>query len=173
MSAVGEASSMSLAGETREAVRARPFLLTALQAGVVNYSAAAKLLDLDGDPEAVATALRRFAEDLPDYDPQSRQATVRMRSGVGRVPAESDGEPLLSVGDAGFSPAADGGRLTAVVATGAVDADGLATVLRRLSAEAIGVESAGVGEASLVVVVDRRDGAGAVRAVEDALDRVP
>jgi hypothetical protein len=162
---------MSLAGETREAVRARPFLLTALRAGVVNYSAAAELLDLDGDPEAIATALRRFAEDLPAYDPESRRATVRMRSGVGRVGTGSDAstEPLLSVGDAGFSPAVDGGRLTAVAASGAVDADALATVLARLSAEEIAVESAGVGGESLVVVVGRRDGAGAVRAVEDAL----
>jgi hypothetical protein len=169
---------MSLAGETREAVRARPFLLTALRAGVVNYSAAAKLLDLDGDPEAVATALRRFAEDLPAYEPESRRATVRMRSGVGRVSAESDSEPsaetepLLSVGGAGFSPDAGGGRLTAVVASGAVDADALATVVARLSAEEIAVEAAGVGEESLVVVVGRRDGAGAVRAVEEALELV-
>lgn len=167
---------MSLAGETREAVRARPFLLTALRAGVVNYSAAAKLLDLDGDSEAVATALRRFAEDLPAYAPESRQATVRMRSGVGRVSSDADPnanpEPLLSVGETGFSPDADGGPLTAVVAGGAVDAGALATVLSRLSAEDIAVESAGVGDESLVVVVGRRDGAGAVRAVEDALRNV-
>ncbi|MFC5366819.1 DUF7523 family protein [Salinirubrum litoreum] len=163
---------MSLAGETREAVRARPFLLTALRAGVVNYSAAANLLALDGDPEAVATALRRFAADLPAYDPESRQATVRMRSGVGRVETGSDPEPLLSVGDVGFSPDVDGGRLTAVVASGAVDTDALATVLSRLSVEDVTVEAAGVGDESLIVVVGRRDGAGAVRVVEDALRSV-
>ena len=164
---------MSLASETREAVRARPFLSTALRAGVVNYSAAAALLDLDGDSEAVATALRRFAEDLPAYGPESRQAAVRMRSDVGRVSADTDAEPLLSVGDAGFAPDVDGGRLTAVVAVGAVDAAALATVLGRLSTAEVSVEAAGVAEESLVVVVPRRDGAGAVRAVEDALERVP
>lgn len=173
MSTLGEQSAMSLAGETREAVRARPFLLTALRAGVVNYSAAASLLDLDGDPEAVATALRRFAEDLPVYDPESRQAAVRMQSGVGQVSADSDAEPLLSVGDAGFSPEVDDGRLTAVVAVGAVDTTALATVLGRLSTADVSVEAAGVAEESLVVVVPRRDGAGAVRAVEAALERVP
>jgi hypothetical protein len=163
---------MSLAGETREAVRARPFLHTALRAGVVNYSAAADLLDLDGDREAVATALRRYAADLPASDPESRQVAVRMHSGVGWVEAGSEADPLLSVGATGFSPAVEGGRLTAVVATGAVDADALASVLGRLAAEEISVEAAGVGDDSLVVVVGRRDGAGAVRAVEDALDRV-
>lgn len=164
---------MSVAGETREAVRARPFLLTALRAGVVNYSATAALLEVDGDREAVATALRRFAEELPVYDPESRQATVRMRSGVGRIPAASETEPLLSVGDAGFSPDAGSGRLTAVVANGAVDADALASVLGRLSAEGTTVEAAGAADESLVVVVGRRDGAGAVRAVEEALETVP
>jgi hypothetical protein len=172
LSTLGEQSAMSLAGETREAVRARPFLYTALRAGVVNYSAAADLLDIDGDREAVATALRRFAADLPPYDPESRQAAVRMQSGVGRVDAESEVDPLLSVSDAGFSPAVEGGRLTAVVASGAVDADALASVLGRLAAGEIPVEAAGVGEDSLVVVVGRRDGPGAVRAVEDALELV-
>jgi hypothetical protein len=164
---------MSLAGETREAVRARPFLLTALRAGVLNYTATAKLLDLEGDTEAIATALRRFAADLPAYDPESRRASVRMQSGLGRVTAPSDAEPLLWVGDTGFSPDVADGRLTAVVAVGAVDADALASVLGRLSADGIAVTAAGVSDESLVVVVGRRDGAGAVRAVEDALTSVP
>jgi hypothetical protein len=173
LSNLGEQSAMSLADETREAVRARPFLHTALRAGVVNYSAAADLLDLDGDREAVATALRRFAADLPVYDPESRQAAVRMQSGVGRVDAASGVDPLLRVGDAGFSPAVEGGRLTAVVASGAVDADALVNVLGRLATEEVPVDAAGVGEESLVVVVGRRDGARAVRAVEAATELVP
>ena len=164
---------MSLAGETREAVRARPFLHTALRAGVVNYSAAAGLLDLDGDREAIATALRRYAADLPAYDPECRRAAVRMQSGIGRVDAESAVDPLLSVGDAGFSPTVGDGRLTAVVATGSVDADALASVLARLTVEEIPVEAAGVGDDSLVVVVGRREGAGAVRVVENALKTGP
>ena len=60
---------MSLASETRDAVRARPFLYDALRAGVVNYTAAARELDVDGEVDAVATALRRFAEELAEYDP--------------------------------------------------------------------------------------------------------
>ena len=48
---------MSLAAETRAAVRARPWLLEALRAGVVNYAAAAESLDVDGDTDSIATAL--------------------------------------------------------------------------------------------------------------------
>ncbi|OYR76268.1 hypothetical protein DJ71_18170, partial [Halorubrum sp. E3] len=80
---------MSLAAETREAVRAHPFVRDALRAGLVNHSAAATWLaeraDLDGDPDAIAAALRRFREDLPAYETESRTASVTMRSGVGVV----------------------------------------------------------------------------------------
>jgi|APHM01.1.fsa_nt_gi hypothetical protein len=58
--------SMSLAAETREAVRERPVLYDALRAGIVNYTAAAERLALNGDREAIATALRRFAESLSE-----------------------------------------------------------------------------------------------------------
>jgi hypothetical protein len=44
---------VTLAAEAREAVRRRPFLYDALGAGVVNYSAAARLLDVDGETDAV------------------------------------------------------------------------------------------------------------------------
>jgi hypothetical protein len=60
---------MSLASETRDAVRARPFLHDALAAGVVNYAAAARALDIGGDVDAITAALRRFAEELSDPDP--------------------------------------------------------------------------------------------------------
>ena len=50
---------MTVAAETREAVRDHPFLETALRAGVVNYTAAARFLDV-GEEEAVAAALRQI-----------------------------------------------------------------------------------------------------------------
>ena len=154
---------MTVAADTRAAVRERPFLQTALRAGVVNYTAAARFLDV-GEEEAVAAALRRYAEDLDDYEAPDRRASVSMRSGVG--PA-GDGEALLAVGDATY--AADGGDSTAVVAGGEVDADALADVLARLRTAGVDVEAAAGAEGSLVVVVGRRAGADAVRAVEDAL----
>jgi hypothetical protein len=154
---------MTVAADTREAVREHPFLETAIRAGVVNYSAAARFLDV-GEVEAVTAALRRYAEELDDYESPARRASVSMRSGVGPVDGD-DG--LLVVGETAF--AADGGDCTAVVASGDVDADALADVLARLRTAEVGVEAAAGADGTLVVVVGRRDGANAVRAVEDAL----
>ena len=176
---------MSLAADTREAVRERPFLLDALRAGVANHSAAATWLaddaGLNGETDAIATALRRFREDRPPYATEERTASVSMRSGVGLVEgngraaegAADDGggdSALLHVGDAAITP--DGGA-TAVLATGDVDATALATVLRRLTAADVDPVAAGVAGESLIVVVGRREGATAVRVVEAALSAVP
>ncbi|MGB9985787.1 DUF7523 family protein [Salarchaeum japonicum] len=154
----------SLAERTRDAVDARPFLRTALAAGVVNYAAAARLLDVDGEEDAVATALRRHADDIT-YETTRADATVTMESGLG----ESD-TGLLSVNDTAYASGA--GSLTGVVATGDVDARALASVIGRLDAAGIAPEAAGYTTHSLVVVVDRRDGPNALRAVEGALDAV-
>ncbi|WP_193309763.1 hypothetical protein [Halorubrum halophilum] len=169
---------MSLAADTRDAVRARPFVLDALRAGVLNHSAAAAWLadaaDLggDADTEAIATALRRFREELPAYATAARTASVSMRSGVGVVDAGGlgDAAPLLRVG--GAAVVSEGGD-TAILATGDVDAGALATVLRRLGAVDVAVAAAGVAGDALIVVVGRRDGATAVRVVEDALAAAP
>ena len=176
---------MSLAADTREAVRARPFLHAALRAGVVNYTAAAEWLAddaaLDGDAGAVATALRRFREELPAYDTDDRSVRVTMHGGVGVADvdtregesgddtADRDDVPALTVAGATLVPGGDG---TAILATGDVDAAALATVLTRLSTAGIDSRAAGVAGGSLLVVVARRDGARAVRTVEAALDNV-
>lgn len=164
---------MSLAEETRDAVRDRPFLQDALRAGVVNYTAAARFLAADVDSatgdegvEAIATALRRYRESLPEYHESSRGARVAMQSRLGAV--ESGEEALLAVGDATFAP--DAGSLTGVVANGEVDAAALAGVLGRLRTAGVGPVAAGAADGSLVVVVERLDGPDAVRAVESALE---
>ncbi|MDS0259223.1 hypothetical protein NDI56_07435 [Haloarcula sp. S1CR25-12] len=157
---------MSLAAATRDAVRERPFLYDALRAGVVNYTAAARQLGVEGDTDAVATALRRFAEELPDGPAHDSEARVSMRSGLGR---SGDGDALLSVGDARFT---DGtGSLTGVVASGDLSPAALGDVLGRLRAADIAVEAAGVGDGTLVVVVKRRGGPDAVRVVEGTVGR--
>jgi len=158
---------MTLAERTREAAQDRPFLLAALRAGVCNYAAAARSLDVDGDDDAVATALRRFAEDLPEREAAARDARIRMERGVG---AGGD-DPLLSVGGATVS--ADAGDRTAVIATGDVDAAALSTALDHLAVADVEISAAGVADGTLIVVVSGRDGAAALRAVEAALDRVP
>ncbi|MUV89483.1 hypothetical protein GJ629_05895 [Halapricum sp. CBA1109] len=155
---------MSLAAETRRAVRNDPFLYEGLRAGVLNYSAAARYLDV-GDTEAVVAALRRYAEELPDHEATDADVRVTMESGVG----PADGDPLLVVGDTEL--ASGGGDWTAVVATGEVSPRLLRDALGRLDAEDIAVEAAAVAAASLVVVVGRRDGADAVRAVEGVAER--
>lgn len=160
---------MSLAAETRRAVDRRPFLEAALRVGVVNYTAAARYLDVEGETDAVATALRRYAEELPAYETDSRDVRVRMESGVESV--DPDGtESIVTVGDIAYD--SGDGDLTAIVATGDVDGAALAAALERLSVEEITPTAAGVGGESLVVVVDRLEGANALRAIEDALEAV-
>lgn len=161
----------SMAADARAAVRSEPFLLSALRAGVVNYRAAADYLDVgDGDDAAsVAAALRRFAAELDEPSSAPRDARVTMRNGLA-----ADGDPetaLLSVGGASF--ALDGGPLTGLAATGDVGPAALEGVLARLRAEGVAVEAAGVGGSELVVVVGRREGAAALRLVEETLDAVP
>ena len=172
---------MSLAAETRAAVRARPWLLSALRASVVNYAAAAESLDVDGDREAIATALRRFEAELSPAGTDARDVTVRMRTGVGTVDratghagdsAETDfADPLVSVGEIAIAPTGEG--LTAITAEGDVDGRALTAVADRLDAENVVVDAAGVAGSRLVVVVPPSDGANALRTVEDALAAVP
>jgi len=159
---------MSLAERTREAVRERPFLYAALRAGVVNYTAAARFLHLDEDQNAAVAALRRYAEDLPAYDTAARGAPVTMESGLG---TGDSGEALLTVGDTALVPGE--GSLTGILTTGDVDASTLGHVLRRFDTEGVAVEAAGVSGEALLVVVERRAGADALRVVEDALTAVP
>lgn len=159
---------MSLAAEAREAVQDRPFLFEALRAGVVNYSAAARAIDLGEDEAAVATALRRYAEELPDRASSDRQVTVTMQSGLGTA---TDSAGLLAVN--GHAYAAADGDLTGVLATGDLDPTALRHVLGRLETAGIVPVAAGVADGALSVVVDRRDGPGTVQAVERALEAVP
>lgn len=160
---------MSLAAETRSAVENHPFLVAALRAGVVNYTAAARFLEVDGETDAVATALRRYAEELPADEREPRDARVRMESGIGPVDPGA-GDALVSVTGTAFG--AGGGDRTAIVASGEVDASAHATVLGRLSIAGIDPVATAVGDGTMIVVVDRLEGANALRAVEDALERV-
>lgn len=157
---------MSLAADTRAAVRERPLLYEALRAGVVNYTAAARTLDVGGDTDAVTAALRRFAGDLAAREPTPREVRVTMHSGL--EPAD---EGLLSVGDSGFTEG--NGDLTGILVTGDVDAHALEHVLGVLRIHDIAVEAAGVCGSGLVAVVDRRNGAETLRRTEAALEGVP
>jgi hypothetical protein len=143
---------MSLSERARDRAREHPFVLAGLRAGILNCRAAAEFLDLDGDPDAVATALRRFAETLPAYATTSRDARVTMHGGVGVVSSDdvTDATPHLTVGDQAVCP--DAGEQTAVVVTGDVDTAALWTVLGRLRTAEVDVVAAGGDEQTLVVV---------------------
>ncbi len=162
---------MSLASETRRAAEAHPFLISALRAGIVNYTAGARFLEVDGETDAVATALRRYAEDLPEYESRSGTARVTMESGIGPLEptSESSGEAqeLLTVGESAFGPGGDG--FTAILVTGDIDPSRLATGLQALALEGIGIEGAGICDGTMIVVVERLEGANAVRAIERVL----
>ncbi|WP_435197230.1 DUF7523 family protein [Natronomonas sp. EA1] len=156
---------MTVASDTRQAVRAHPFLYDALRAGVVNYTAAARFLDV-GEEEAVAAALRRYAADLTSYESPETDARVNMQSGLG--PTDDPEEALLRVSDIALAPGA--GDLTAITATGdGVDPHALGHALGCLHAAGVAVGAAGAVDGVLLVVVTRRDGVDALRVVEDAL----
>jgi hypothetical protein len=159
MAVADACSGMTVAADTREAVRATPFLYDALRAGVVNYTAAARHLDV-GEPEAVAAALRRFADELSAVEPPAADARVSMESGLGRT----DDSGLFTLGETSFASGA--GSLTGILARGEVSPAALRELLGRLAAEEIAVEAAGVAGDALLVVVDRRAGPDAVQILE-------
>lgn len=152
MLAPADAFTVSLAERAREAARDHPFLVEALRAGVANHTAAARFLDLDGDPDAIATALRRYAADLPPRDPLDGSPRVRM---------ERDDAPEWLV--------APGDGETAVVVEGDVGPSALAPVLARLRIADVHVVGAGATDGAFGMVVARRDGSTVVRCVEHVL----
>lgn len=159
---------MSVAAKTRSAVRERPFLQAALRAGIVNHAAAARALDVSDDIDAVATALRRYREQLAEWKTADRAIRVSMRSGLEPEPSD---EGLLVIGDQGFGPG--DGDLTGIIAQGTVDAAALEHVLAVLRTNQVTVTAAGTSSTTLIVIVDRPNAADAVRHVEDALAGVP
>lgn len=157
---------MSVAERTRAAVRREPFLLDALAAGVVNYSAAARYLDVEGDQESIATALRRFAGELEDATPGASRASVRLLRGLSLHEEPPDDDGLLAVGGQWL---VEGDDLAALRASGDLDAGALERVLGTLRAASVDVRAAGALPEGLVVAVPKRQGADALRVVEDVL----
>jgi hypothetical protein len=143
----------SIAEATRHAVDTTPFLRDALRAGVLNYTAAARQLDVPGETEAVASALRRYAEELPPPETPDGAVRVRMERG-------SDGDRLAVEGEVAS------GDLTAIVLSGDVSARLFGRVLSAFDGTEVPVEGAGFVGDSALVLVPRGEGAGALRTVE-------
>lgn len=173
---------MSVAAATREAVRDRPALYDALRAGVVNYTAAADALPVEGDREAIATALRRFADELAAEEPapqSDRSITVRLHSDLS--PTDRP-EALLAVDGCGVSSSEavstadtngiDTDGQTALRVTGGVDARLLSGTLDRLRIAEIPVAATGLAAETMVVVVPRRKGPTALQLIESVADHI-
>ncbi|WP_248515690.1 DUF7523 family protein [Salinarchaeum laminariae] len=150
---------MSVAARTRRAVKADPALYDALRDGVVNYSAAARSLNVEGDEESIATALRRFADELDTRQEDQRRVSVRLHRGVALDSTAARGIDFEASGD-----------VTAIEASGDVDPRALEAVLGRLRTAEIGVLQTTLTDESLVVAVEQRAGADALRVTEDALE---
>lgn len=153
---------MSIAAATRSAVDREPFLRLAIRAGVVNYSAAARYLDV-GDHDAVAAALRRLADELPPLEGTDPDRRIRVRRGARLV--EDDPDALLRVGDVGV--AIDDGELAAILVAGELSAAVVGGVLTALAEGGIDVRGAGWAGDQLVIVVPSDDRVDALRMVED------
>lgn len=154
---------MTLAAKAREKAREQPFIHEALKAGVLNYSAAARFLDI-GDEESVAAALRRYGEEL-EYEREESDLRVTMETGLGQ---KTNGSGLLYIGDTAYVPGE--GSLTAILATGSVSLRRFRAVLCRCEAESIDIHAGGVTDETFLVVVDRRDGPETIRLVESVCE---
>lgn len=150
----------SLAADTRTAVDEAPFIRDGLRAGVVNFAAAARFLDVDGDEDAIATALRRYADELPALTAEGRDLRVQMQSGV-----ESD---ILRVD--GETPSVGEESVTAILANGEPDPAMCGDALSRLAAAEVSVLGAGLTDRSALFLVPKRQGANALRLIEQAAE---
>lgn len=154
---------MNTAEITREAATRHPFLVEALRAGIVNYTAAARFLDV-GEVDVVAAALRRFAAELPATEPAERELRIRMLTGVEKVP-RADGA-ILSVDERGFGVGR--GEHSAIQIEGPIDSTFVAGVWGQLAVAGVEVVAAAHDHDRLVIVVSKNDGPRVIQLIEEA-----
>ena len=147
----------SIAEATRRAVDSTPYLRQALRAGVLNYTAAARQLDVPGETEAVASALRRYADELPPTEAADGSVRVRMERGVS--------PDRLAVSGVTAS-----GDLTAIVLEGETNTGLFGRVLSALVATEVPLRGGGFVEGIGIVLVPRGDGSTALRTVEAVIE---
>ncbi|MBS3760415.1 DUF7523 family protein [Halodesulfurarchaeum sp.] len=148
----------SIAAETRRAVDTMPYLRYALRAGVVNYTEAARQLDIAAETGAVASALRRYAAELPPLETSERTVRVRMEREVSA--ADTD---ISAVGQ-------EATDRTIITLEGEIDAGRFGRVLSALGPTGVTVRGAEFASETGSVLVDQGDGSTALRSVEAVLD---
>lgn len=154
---------MSVAAATREAIKAHPFLLDAMRLDVLNFTAAARFLDV-GETEAVAAALRRLSTDLSPAHSTSVDLRVRMERGIGEVHKE---EALLQIGEAGFGKV--NGPFAGIIANGTSDARTVGTVLLRVAEADIELIASAATPTQFILIVPSTAAATSIRCVEETM----
>ncbi len=143
---------MSTAERARRAVRDQPFLFRSLQAGVLNYRAVARYLEV-GDEGTVASALRRYAEELDTpkrSSPSVRVTFHRDATAAEAVPVESE-------------------TASAIVVRGDPGVETFVTAIDRLLIEDVTVRGLSYDQERSVIAVSRDDGPAALRLVEESV----
>ena len=139
---------MSLAASTRRKVKNSPYLYDALRAGIVNYSAAARMLDLEGEDTAISVSLQRLSKDLSPLEISSVDANITISSDEIKQRMK-----ILIEGD--------------------VDAKILSHLILVCHMNDIHVREASIGNGKINIMVGWKDGPNSLRLIEMALLSVP
>ena len=138
---------MSLAAITRRAVRKTPYLYDALRAGIVNYSAAARMLNLEGQDAAISVSLQRLSKELPPLEMASIDASITISSDETKQRAK-------------------------IVIEGPVDAKALSHLILVCHMNEIRIIEASVVMGEIDIVVEWKDGPNSLRLIERALESI-
>ncbi len=139
---------MSLAASTRRKVKNTPYLYDALRAGIVNYSAAARMLDLEGEDTAVSVSLQRLSKDLSPLEMSSVDANITINSDEVK-------------------------QRVKILIEGSVDAKILSHLILVCHMNEIHVREASMEDKKINIVVGWKDGPNSLRLIEMALLSVP
>lgn len=139
---------MSLAASTRRKVKNTPYLYDALRAGIVNYSAAARMLDLEGEDTAVSVSLQRLSKDLSPLEMSSVDANITINSDEVK-------------------------QRVKILIEGGVDAKILSHLILVCHMNEIHVREASMEDKKINIVVGWKDGPNSLRLIEMALRSVP
>ncbi len=135
---------------------------------MVNYRAVARAIDVSGDVDAVATAIRRYAEELAPVAEDSDPPTIRIERPV-RITTAPDATGLLSVGDTTVQSGTDGAAAALLVSRGhAYPPRQLAADILALETNDLTPQAVGLGQTTAVIVVAQTDGPDAIRVLEDS-----
>jgi len=138
---------MSLAAITRRAVRKTPYLYDALRAGIVNYSAAARMLNLEGQDAAISVSLQRLSKELPPLEMASIDANITISSDETKQRAK-------------------------IVIEGPVDAKALSHLILVCHMNGIRIIEASIVMGEIDIVVEWKDGPNSLRLIERALESI-